>query len=60
MRTLLSKRIRMRSVPAIRFYQDMSITEGMRISNLVSETLSKDKERAEAAGRSVEDDNEKE
>lgn len=55
-RTLLSKRIRMRAVPAIRFFQDGSITEGMRISNLVSETRLKDKERAEAAGRNVDEE----
>lgn len=50
-RSLLAKRIRMRSVPALNFKQDVSITEGMRISNLVSETLSQDKERAKQAGR---------
>lgn len=50
-RTLLAKRLRMRAVPAVKFLQDTSITEGMRISNLVSETLSSDKARAEEAGR---------
>lgn len=50
-RSLLAKRIRMRSVPAIHFKQDNSITEGMRISNLVSKTLSEDKDKATRAGR---------
>ncbi|MDF2177071.1 30S ribosome-binding factor RbfA [Aliiglaciecola sp. CAU 1673] len=50
-RTLLSKRMSMRTVPAIRFVRDQSITEGMRISNLVTETVNKDKERAKQAGR---------
>ncbi|MCV2883808.1 30S ribosome-binding factor RbfA [Aestuariibacter sp. AA17] len=52
-RTLLSKRIRMRSVPALKFVQDNSITEGMRISSLVTETLNKDKERAKQVGRDI-------
>ncbi|GAB3014821.1 30S ribosome-binding factor RbfA [Bowmanella dokdonensis] len=53
-RSLLSKRMSMRTVPAIRFVQDLSITEGMRLSNLLSETISKDKERARQAGRDPE------
>lgn len=57
-RTLLSKRIRMRSVPELRFVQDKSIVEGMRISNLVSATIKEDEERAKSVGRdlSAEDD----
>ena len=55
-RSLLARRIRMRAVPAVKFVQDTSITEGMRISNLVTETLNKDKERAEEAGRDIEQD----
>ena len=55
-RTLLAKRIRMRSVPAIHFKQDTSITEGMRISNLVSKTLSEDKDKATRAGRNYDAD----
>lgn len=55
-RTLLAKAMRMRAVPALRFLQDASITEGMRISNLVSETLSSDRERAKAAGRDLDDE----
>lgn len=44
-RSLLAKRIRMRAVPQLAFYEDKSITEGMRISNLVSEVIAKDEAR---------------
>lgn len=36
-RGLLSRRVRMRNTPALKFIQDRSITEGMRISNIVSQ-----------------------
>lgn len=52
-RSLLARRIRMRAVPALKFMQDNSITEGMRISSLVTETLNKDKQRAKDAGRDM-------
>ncbi|WP_438862593.1 30S ribosome-binding factor RbfA [Neptunicella sp.] len=55
-RTLLAKSMRMRAVPALRFVRDASITEGMRISNLVSETLIKDKERAKQVGRDLDNE----
>lgn len=54
-RSLLASRMRMRAVPAISFVRDGSLTEGIRIANLVSETLSKDAERAKKAGRSLDD-----
>ncbi|MCW8090243.1 30S ribosome-binding factor RbfA [Alteromonas sp. ASW11-130] len=41
-RSLLAKRIRMRSVPHLHFFEDTSIQEGMRISSLVSKTVAKD------------------
>lgn len=41
-RSILSKRIRMRAVPHLHFFRDASITEGMRISNLVSQTIAND------------------
>ena len=41
-RSLLAKRIRMRAVPDLHFFEDKSIIEGMRISNLVSQTIAKD------------------
>ncbi len=56
-RTLLAKRMRMRTVPAVKFFLDTSITEGMRISNLVSQTLNQDKERALKAGRDLDQEN---
>lgn len=46
-RSLLSKRLRMRSVPHLHFMQDISITEGMRISNLVSETINEDNRKSQ-------------
>ena len=56
-RTILAKRMRMRAVPALKFHQDTSITEGMRISNLVSQTLNEDKERAAKVGRDLDQEN---
>jgi ribosome-binding factor A len=44
-RTLLAKRLRMRSVPHLHFIEDTSIIEGMRISNLVSQTIADDEAR---------------
>ena len=41
-RSILAKRLRMRSVPDLHFFEDKSIIEGMRISNLVSQTIAKD------------------
>ena len=52
-RNLLSKRIRMRSVPTIHFVRDPSITEGMRISNIVSQTVRDDAEKAKQSGREL-------
>lgn len=48
-RSLLAKRIRMRAVPALHFISDASITEGMRISNLVSQTLAEDEKRRQSS-----------
>jgi len=45
-RSLLSKRLRMRAVPAVHFHRDTSLTEGIRISNLVSQTIAEDERRA--------------
>lgn len=50
-RSLLARRMNMRTVPALRFLQDKSITEGVRMSALLTETVNKDKERARKAGR---------
>lgn len=42
-RGLLGKRIRMRNVPAVHFFQDSSIVEGARISALVNKAVASDK-----------------
>lgn len=55
-RSLLAKKMRMRSVPAIKFMRDVSITEGMRISNLVTETVNQDIQKANDADRDIEGD----
>jgi ribosome-binding factor A len=41
-RGLLGKRIRMRNVPAVHFFQDNSIMEGARISALVNKAIAND------------------
>ncbi|TDQ57207.1 ribosome-binding factor A [Mesocricetibacter intestinalis] len=42
-RTLVGKAMRLRIVPELRFEYDRSLVEGMRMSNLVSEAVRKDK-----------------
>ncbi|WP_087023910.1 30S ribosome-binding factor RbfA [Thaumasiovibrio subtropicus] len=44
-RSLLGKRIRLRVTPELRFVFDESLTEGMRISNLVSKVVRDDEDR---------------
>lgn len=56
-RSILAKRLRMRSVPAIAFVRDASITEGIRISNLVSKTVAEDERRS--SGDTAEPEGEK-
>ena len=48
-RSLLAKRIRMRAVPAVHFFRDESITEGIRISTLVNQARAKDEAKAKDA-----------
>ncbi|OEF25843.1 30S ribosome-binding factor RbfA [Vibrio rumoiensis] len=50
-RMTLGKRIRLRLTPEVRFTYDNTLTEGMRMSNLVSEVVSKDNQRKKEAGR---------
>jgi ribosome-binding factor A len=57
-RTLLAKRMRMRAVPALKFINDSSLVEGVRISSLVSRTIKDDEERARKAGRDISEDSE--
>jgi ribosome-binding factor A len=54
-RMALGKRIRLRLTPEVRFYYDATLVEGMRMSNLVSDTVAKDNERKALAGRGDEE-----
>ncbi|BDU36180.1 30S ribosome-binding factor RbfA [Vibrio nigripulchritudo] len=54
-RMMLGKRIRLRLTPEVRFTYDNTLVEGMRMSNLVSEVVSKDKRKKEDAGRGDEE-----
>ncbi|MFW8589925.1 30S ribosome-binding factor RbfA [Glaciecola sp. 2405UD65-10] len=47
-RGLLGKRIRMRNVPAVHFFQDASILEGARISALVNKAIAADEEKSKS------------
>ncbi len=49
-RMMLGKRIRLRLTPEIRFYYDNTLVEGMRMSNLVTEVVNKDKLKNKASG----------
>jgi len=50
-RMALGKRIRLRLTPEVRFTYDSTLVEGMRMSNLVSDVVSKDAQRRKEAGR---------
>jgi ribosome-binding factor A len=54
-RMMLGKRIRLRLTPEVRFTYDNTLVEGMRMSNLVSEVVSKDNQKKEDAGRGDEE-----
>lgn len=45
-RTLVGKAMRLRIVPEIKFFYDQSLVEGMRMSNLVTDVIRKDQQRA--------------
>ena len=53
-RILLGKAMQLRVVPELRFAYDKTLVEGMRISNLVSNTIRDDEERLHAGGQSEE------
>ncbi len=55
-RRLLGKAMRLRIVPEIRFTFDSTLTEGLRISELVSGAVKVDKSKLAASGRTEEDD----
>lgn len=44
-RGLLGRRVRMRITPTLKFHLDKSITEGMRISGLVTEAIRADEQK---------------
>jgi len=44
LRTLLSKRLRLRVVPKLQFYYDSSIEQGQRLSDLIDDALAADRE----------------
>jgi len=55
-RRLLGKAMRLRIVPEIRFIFDSTLTEGLRISELVSGAVKVDQTKLTASGRTEEDD----
>ncbi len=55
LRILLGKAMQLRVVPELRFAYDKTLVEGMRISNLVSNTIRDDEERLHASGQSEEE-----
>jgi ribosome-binding factor A len=55
-RMALGKRIRHRLTPEVRFTYDNTLVEGMRMSNLVSEVLNKDKQKQVESGRADEEE----
>ncbi|WP_437608615.1 30S ribosome-binding factor RbfA [Erwinia sp. V71] len=54
-RSLLGKAMRLRIVPALTFFYDNSLVEGMRMSNLVTNVIKNDVERRSAAEDDKED-----
>ncbi|GLQ71568.1 30S ribosome-binding factor RbfA [Vibrio sp. vnigr-6D03] len=54
-RMMLGKRIRLRLTPEVRFTYDNTLVEGMRMSNLVSDVVSKDQQKKQDAGRGDEE-----
>ncbi len=55
-RRLLGKAMRLRIVPEVRFCFDETLTEGLRISELVSSAVKVDKSKLEESDRSDEDE----
>ena len=53
-RSLLGSAMRLRVVPELRFYYDQTLVEGMRLSNLVTNTVREDKRRMAESGRDEE------
>jgi ribosome-binding factor A len=55
-RRLLGKAMRLRIVPELRFCFDETLTEGLRISEMVSSAVKNDKAKIKESGRSEEDE----
>ena len=55
-RSLLGSAMRLRVVPELRFFYDQTLVEGMRLSNLVTNTIREDKRRMAESGRDEESD----
>ncbi|MDO2947595.1 30S ribosome-binding factor RbfA [Aeromonas simiae] len=55
-RSLLGSAMRLRVVPELRFFYDETLVEGMRMSNLVTNTIRDDKRRMAESGRNEEDE----
>ena len=55
-RTLIAGRMKLRVMPELRFMYDSSLVEGIRISNLVSQVITKDKQKQQDSGRADEID----
>ncbi|MBM0491151.1 30S ribosome-binding factor RbfA [Aeromonas jandaei] len=55
-RSLLGSAMRLRVVPELRFFYDQTLVEGMRLSNLVTNTIREDKRRMAESGRDEEPD----
>ncbi|AZU49355.1 TPA: 30S ribosome-binding factor RbfA [Aeromonas hydrophila] len=54
-RSLLGSAMRLRVVPELRFFYDQTLVEGMRLSNLVTNTIREDKRRMAESGREEDD-----
>ncbi|MGY5450115.1 30S ribosome-binding factor RbfA [Agarivorans sp. MS3-6] len=59
-RHLLAKAMRLRAVPELRFDYDGSLREGLRMTELASQAVKSDQQKAEASGRTLSDDLEQE
>jgi len=57
-RTLVAGRMKLRVMPELKFVYDKSLVEGMRMSNLVTEVINKDKAKQQTFGTESQDKDE--
>ncbi|MBB1440780.1 30S ribosome-binding factor RbfA [Shewanella sp. SG41-4] len=57
-RTLVAGRMKLRVMPELRFIYDSSLVEGMRMSNLVTQVINKDKAKQQQFSPDVSDNSE--